>query len=138
MNAKKKRILCICLGNTCRSVIAEYLIKWKYAEFFEVESAGIFARGENYSKHSIQIVKEKYGMDISEKKSMHIRERNMDEYDLLISLDKLVSDELLSLGIKPEKILKMEVDDPFQKDYPAYEMTAEKIDLLIAEFLLNA
>lgn len=54
-----KKILFICTGNTCRSPMAEALLKHKKKDI-EVQSAGLFAfDGGRANEHAIQALKEK-------------------------------------------------------------------------------
>lgn len=54
------RILFVCTGNTCRSPMAEAILKNKNIPGLEVKSAGIFAiNGQEASKHAQTVLAEK-------------------------------------------------------------------------------
>lgn len=55
-----KKILFVCTGNTCRSPMAEAILKSKNLSRVEVCSAGVYAiDGDNASKHAQSILKTK-------------------------------------------------------------------------------
>lgn len=54
-----RRILFVCTGNTCRSPMAEAILKNKKMDGMEVKSAGIFAaNGSEASTHAKQVLDE--------------------------------------------------------------------------------
>jgi protein-tyrosine-phosphatase len=55
-----KNILFVCTGNTCRSPMAEALLKNKNSDKFQVKSAGVFAtNGNEASKYAVEALAEK-------------------------------------------------------------------------------
>ncbi|MBM7585248.1 protein-tyrosine phosphatase [Bacillus pakistanensis] len=53
------KILFVCTGNTCRSPMAEALLKNKNASKFEVKSAGVFAKnGQPATNYTKEVLKE--------------------------------------------------------------------------------
>src|SRR5690606_8984051 len=54
------RVLFVCTGNTCRSPMAEAILKSNHIEGLEVRSAGIFAMpGADASPQTKEVLKEK-------------------------------------------------------------------------------
>lgn len=72
MNARKKRILFLCTGNSCRSQMAEGWLRHLYGDQFESLSAG--ARPAGYVHENAVSVMAEVGVDISGQTSKHINE----------------------------------------------------------------
>ncbi|MFQ5344910.1 MAG: arsenate reductase (thioredoxin) [Mariprofundus sp.] len=79
---RKKRILFLCTGNSCRSQMAEGWLKHLGGENYEVFSAGIEAHGKN--PRAIAVMAEA-GVDISGQESEVV------DTDILKTLDLLVT-----------------------------------------------
>lgn len=67
----KKRVLILCTGNSCRSQMAEGVLRHYGAEKFEVESAG--SEPSSVNPIAIEVMKE-IGVDISYHRSKHVKE----------------------------------------------------------------
>lgn len=135
MTTEIPKILFLCIGNTCRSIMAQYTAKVLLPEPFKIESAGISANGSNINPHAIRLINQKYAFDISEQKSVHIQEKNLSEYTYIISLDTSVTEELKKNNIKAEKIFQMHMEDPVGKDYDTYLKTHAIIENNLKEFM---
>lgn len=89
--AKMKRILFVCLGNICRSPlaqgIAECLLKDE-ALTMQIDSAGTSNchEGESPCKHSIKVAKN-HGIDISMQRSRPVSKNDIDYFDYIVALD---------------------------------------------------
>ena len=77
-----KRIIFLCTGNSCRSQIAEGLAK-KYMRTHTIKSAG--TRPEPINPLAIEIMNE-INIDISNYKSKSFTDRDLEGYDLIITL----------------------------------------------------
>ncbi len=69
---KKQKVLFLCTGNSCRSQMAETLLRHVADDTFEVFSAGMDPREEIHPM-SVQVMKE-IGIDISNQKPKSLRE----------------------------------------------------------------
>ena len=85
------KILMVCLGNICRSPLAEGILK-KKAETrnldWEIESAGTssFHNGELPDSRSIAVAKA-HGINITDQRSRLFLKEDLDEFDLILAMD---------------------------------------------------
>jgi protein-tyrosine phosphatase len=85
----KTKILMVCLGNICRSPIAEGILQSKLDKSkFLVDSAGTggWHQGEPPDKRSIAICK-KYGLDISKQRARKFTTSDFEEFDYIYVMD---------------------------------------------------
>ena len=93
------KILMVCLGNICRSPLAEGILQSKLPENFTVESAGTIDmhQGKNPDARSIQIAKN-YDLDISKQCSKPFTEEDFSNYDFIYCMDWNNLKDVLSLA----------------------------------------
>ncbi len=92
------RILMVCLGNICRSPIAEGVLKHKVKEYnldWTIDSAGTehYHIGERPHKISQKVCKER-GIDISEQCARLFVCEDLDRYDKIYALADDIIDEI--------------------------------------------
>lgn len=83
------KILMVCLGNICRSPLAEGILQKKLPrEAFSVDSAGTanYHTGSAPDKRSIAVAK-KYGLDISHLKARQFVVSDFDVFDYIYVMD---------------------------------------------------
>jgi protein-tyrosine phosphatase len=93
------KVLMICLGNICRSTLAEGILKKKVAEKnldWEVDSAGTggWHTGELPDKRSIAMAK-KYGIDLTDQRARKFVRSDLDTFDLVLVMDKSNYDDVM-------------------------------------------
>lgn len=121
-----KNVLFVCIGNTCRSQIAEYIYKNLIDE--NVSSCGINAKGTaRLEGKTIQIIKNRFNIDLKEKFAVNIKELDLDKFDIIYSLDKQVSDYLMSFTSKRDNVVEMFIDDPYGKEIECYNKAFDEI-----------
>ena len=94
------KILMVCLGNICRSPLAEVILSSKLPkDRFVVESAGTsnFHSGKNPDPRSIEIA-EKYNLDISKQKSRVFNLYDFESFDLIFVMDKVNYNDVIKLA----------------------------------------
>lgn len=116
-----KRILFVCLGNICRSPLAEGIAR-DLDGSHSFDSAGLsgYHRGERPCKGSLAVAK-KYGVSLEGIVSRPIRYPKDNDFDLIVCMDSQNFQDLLSLGFEREKIKKLgdfgfdgeDVPDPY-------------------------
>jgi protein-tyrosine phosphatase len=86
------KVLMICLGNICRSPLAEGVLKKKIAEKqldWEVDSAGTggWHVGSLPDKRSIDVAK-KHGIDLTDQRARKFVRSDLDTFDLVLTMDR--------------------------------------------------
>jgi arsenate reductase len=79
----KKRVLFLCTGNSCRSQMAEGLLRQLAGDRFEVASAGTHPVGLNPG--AVEAMRQ-IGLDISGQRSKHITEFTGRTFDYVITV----------------------------------------------------
>ncbi|WP_445749720.1 low molecular weight protein-tyrosine-phosphatase [Polaribacter sp.] len=94
------RILMVCLGNICRSPLAEGILKSKVTthQIF-VDSAGTAAYhiGNQPDERSIMVAK-KHGIDISKQRARKFTTTDFDNFDLIYAMDENNFHDILKLS----------------------------------------
>jgi protein-tyrosine phosphatase len=114
---EKTNILMVCLGNICRSPIAEGLMRSKLNfTKFTVDSAGTSGghKGQAPDKRSIAIAN-KNGLDISNQKSRKLLEEDFKNFDVLYVMDQSNYNDVTALARTEEekkKVIKI-LDEVF-------------------------
>ncbi len=111
---KTYRILFVCLGNICRSPMAEYVFRSQAAEAgvahrVQTASSGTsgWHNGENMHNGTLKKLKQQ-GIDPSGFASSQVRQSDGSHYDFLIAMDDNNLAELERLfGHRPEQIFKL-------------------------------
>lgn len=94
------KILMVCLGNICRSPLAEGIMRSKLPnENFEIDSAGTANYHVNNApdKRSIAVAK-KYGLNISNLKGRQFSASDFDAFDLIYVMDESNYNNVISLA----------------------------------------
>jgi protein-tyrosine phosphatase len=143
------KILMVCLGNICRSPLAEGLLASKLPkDKFFVDSAGTGAYhiGKQPDQRSILVAK-KHGLDITIQKARQFSSRDFEDFDYIYVMDSSNYDTVIDLAkndvhkAKVDMILNhlfpgenVDVPDPYfglQNGFDMiYEMLNETCDIL--------
>ncbi|WP_373942779.1 low molecular weight phosphotyrosine protein phosphatase [Polaribacter sejongensis] len=95
-----QKILMVCLGNICRSPLAEGILKSKIdADFVSVDSAGTVAYhiGKLPDERSIEVA-QKHGIDITKQRARKFVVKDFDEFDVIFAMDDSNYQNILSLA----------------------------------------
>ena len=104
------KILMVCLGNICRSPLAEGILKSKLSNFFVVDSAGTanYHVGNSPDKRSIAVAR-KYGLDISNLKGRQFNISDFDTFDLIYVMDESNFKNVVKLARNDGNISKVKM-----------------------------
>lgn len=95
-----KKVLMVCLGNICRSPLAQGILESKVTgRDILVDSAGTGAYhiGELPDKRSIDVA-QKYGIDLTNQRARQFTVSDFDEFDLIFVMDRSNRDNILQLA----------------------------------------
>lgn len=86
------KILAVCLGNICRSPLAEGLLRREVEKRgldWEIASGGTanYHTGNPPDPRSIAVARE-HGLDITDQRSHHVSEQDLAYYDLILGMDR--------------------------------------------------
>ena len=141
-----KSILFVCLGNICRSPLAEGIAKNYIKEKnlnLVIESAGTghWHIGEAPCENSIKVGKLN-GVDISKQKAQQVKKSDFKTFDLIVGLDDSNISNLKNLGCKnPLKLGDFGfngecVPDPYFFDgFEGFDKVFEMIDICVKNLI---
>jgi len=114
----KTKILMVCLGNICRSPLAEGILKSKLDDnIFFVDSAGIgnWHQGEAPDQRSIKVAKN-HKIDISNQRARQFSIKDFDQFDYIYAMDNNNYNDIISLAIdqKSKDKVKMISNELFE------------------------
>ena len=133
----------VCLGNICRSPLAEGILKSKVdANTVFVDSAGTAAYhvGNKADERSIDVA-EKYGLNIKNQKARKFVVKDFDEFDVIYAMDESNYKNILLLArnVEDEQKVKMilnethpnknlSVPDPYYGGNQGFENVYKMLD----------
>jgi len=125
---KKLRILFVCVGNACRSQMAEGFAKHLGGDVVEAQSAGMMPLGSVPSQ-TRQVMLEK-GAPIDDQYPKGVEVFRKTEFDLVINMSGI----MLPKGLK-EKERQWTVADPYGRSEGAYRQVRDDLEGRIRELL---
>jgi len=137
------KILMVCLGNICRSPLAEGILQFKVdANKIQVDSAGMsgYHIGELPDKRSIKVAGENL-IDITDQRARLFKLSDFDDYDYIYAMDTLVYNKIMDKAPSDkakEKIRlilnevfpedDMDVPDPYHSSFFAFRNVYKMLD----------
>ena len=145
------KVLFVCLGNICRSPLAEAIFSQKIENQslkgkISTDSAGTagYHIGENPDPRTVQIA-EKYGIPVNHR-GQQFTKNHAETFDYLIAMDHSnFKNMAIEIGGEPEKLLLMRdfdpkgkgegVPDPYYGGIDGFENMYQILDRSLDEFL---
>ncbi len=125
---KKLRILFVCVGNACRSQMAEGFAKYLGADIVEVQSAGMMPL-ETVPAQTRKVMLERE-MPIDDQFPKGVEVFRNTEFDLVINMSGIT----LPKGLK-EKERRWAVADPYGRSEGAYRQVRDELEKAVKELL---
>jgi len=138
------KILMVCLGNICRSPLAEGILKSKLpSDSFTIDSAGTsnYHIDEYPDIRSINVARH-HDIDISSQRGRQFALNDFDEFDLIYAMDSSNFKNIVKLARTPEDIAKVklildeipnynlkDVPDPYYGGENGFENVFQMLDL---------
>ena len=136
------KILMVCLGNICRSPLAEGIMRSKLSEDFTVDSAGTggWHAGELPDKRSIATAKNR-GLDITNQRARQFKRSDFEIFDHIFVMDNSNYKDVLALAPNEEAKSKVklilneifpnenvDVPDPYYGGQDGFENVFDMLD----------
>lgn len=120
------RILLVCLGNICRSPMAEGVLRHRASErgiLLSTDSAGTgdYHVGEPPDRRA-QAAMRRHGMDIGDLRARHFTRTDFDRFDLLLAMDADNLRNIRALAPSPEHATKANLIMDHAPEHPSREV----------------
>ncbi|WP_288403737.1 low molecular weight protein-tyrosine-phosphatase [Acinetobacter modestus] len=133
-------ILVVCVGNICRSPMAEYLLKQDYPQL-TIESAGISGLSGHPADDKAQLCMQHLGIDISGHIAKKLNAEHLKKADLILVMSKnqqahieqtwpFAKGKVFRLGHWQNK----NVPDPYQHDQAFFDETCQLIQQCVTDW----
>ncbi len=135
-----QHILVVCVGNICRSPMAEYFLKQEFPQL-QVESAGISGLTGHPADKKAQHCMQRLGINMQSHIARKLNAELLKKADLILVMSQnqqkyieqswpFAKGKIFRLGHWQNK----NVPDPFQQDQQVFDKTCELIQCCIADW----
>jgi arsenate reductase len=125
-----KRVLFVCLGNACRSQMAEGFARAYGSDVMIPASAGL-APASHVAPDTISAMADK-GLNLRDHFPKHIRHLSRVKFDLVINMSGM------PLPREPRaQVRDWDVDDPVRMEYQGHCEVRDRIERLVMELILE-
>ena len=129
---RKTRVLFVCIGNMCRSPMAEGIARHAGKDLLEVYSAGTHPTGV-VSEDAIEIMRE-LKIDISKASSKSLLDVPLSDMDIVISMAPKRARDIVPRGFRG-KTIDWDVDDPVGRSLTTFRRVRGEIDALVKQLV---
>jgi arsenate reductase (thioredoxin) len=126
------RVLFVCIGNTCRSPMAEGFANYYGKGLLEASSAGVHPVG-SLMRNTVDVMMEK-GIDISQQTSKGLSAIKLDWLDWVIIMDVSLA-SAVPLPSRRTRQLHWFITDPVGQAMRVYRAVRDEIELKVLDFI---
>jgi arsenate reductase len=127
--APRSKVLFLCVGNACRSQMAEAISKHTAADVIEPSSAGLVAFGEITGP--TVIVLGEHGISAEGQHSKSLRPEDMSAADLVVNMTGRSGASIFTEPAPP--VEDWDVGDPFGFNLAVYRAIRDRIEVLVED-----
>ncbi|KAJ1422862.1 phosphotyrosine protein phosphatase I superfamily [Ochromonadaceae sp. CCMP2298] len=140
-------VLFVCVSNTCRSPICEYLLRSKLSELnlaeeYVVESRSLSEdyepQGSPANEMGREVMQKEYGIDTSAHRSRLLSAQDVQRAWMIVPVKRDLGAHLADAfpsAIPKIRPLQADVADPWRQPYEVYAQCAGRVVLLLQELL---
>ncbi len=138
-------VLIVCVGNVCRSPMAEVLLKHRLTDQYkniQIASAGLGALVGHGADVTTQDLMKKMDIDLSEHKAQQLNTQLISEYDLILVMEKGHINAVHNIAPSSKgkvhllgKWSDFEIPDPYKQSQREFEVALELIERGIDEWI---
>jgi len=130
VSQQPKRVLFVCIGNSCRSQMAEAFARAYGSDVMIAASAGL-APARQIAPDTMQAMQEK-GLDLHEHFPKSLRQMSRAQFDLIINMSGM---ELP--GASKTRVVEWDVPDPVLLDYDEHCEVRDQIERQVMQLILE-
>jgi len=120
--ALPRKILFVCVGNTCRSQMAEAVAHHFHADTMDASSAGLSPFGRIVD--STRAVLNERGISVGKQYSKGLRETPAKDFDLIVNMSGMPGQSLFA----GSRVLDWDVGDPYGESLSVYREICDNIE----------
>ncbi len=156
-STSKQRVLLVCLGNICRSPLAEVILQqqakamqWDHTFTFASAGTGDWHIGKGADPRSVQIARQ-HQLSLQYHKAQQITAATIHHWDWFIAMDHDNKNDLQQMGVTAEKLLLMrqyeggssikDIPDPYyggKKGFETVYALLQKNAIPMLDYISNA
>jgi arsenate reductase len=127
-----KRVLFVCIGNACRSQMAEGFARSYGADVLIAASAGL-APAMHVARHTKAVMAEK-GIDLRDHFPKGVRHLGRAQFDIVVNMS---GSEIIPEQVAGAAVVEWDVDDPVFMKYEDHCKIRDQIETLVMKLVLD-